>query len=161
MRREAYLKEKLLPTISFLMILLIVLPLPSFSENKENKLYVICPDKIQNLLEKSIKAIGWTYVEGYPAADGVILEIPYKIHNLKIISIRNVKGYFEHTVYFELLQLIKLHNRYLAVFERVRTRKILGDPGDLYVKIILLDENSSLPYVCGLQIDGLFGTLLR
>ena len=128
------------------MILLIVLPIPSFSENK---FHMICPDEVKNLLKKSIKVTGWVYTKKSSSLDGLILEIPYKINTLKVINIQNIKGIFAPTIYFTLIQTINLHDRYMLVFEKI------GIGNDLYVRIILLDENSSLPYVCELLYSGL------
>ncbi len=146
MRQEANLKDKWLPTISFLpVILLIVLPIPSFSENK---FHMICPDEVKSLLKTSIKVTGWVYTKNSSSPDGLILEIPRKIHTLKVINIQNAKPFFSPIFYFTLVLKINLHDKYILVFEKVKD-------GDLHVMIFLLDENSSLPYVCKLRYSGL------
>jgi len=153
MWREENLKYKWLSALSLLLVIsLVVLPIPSFSENK---FYLICPDEVKNLLKTSIKVTGWVYTEKSSIPDGLILEIPREIHTeihtLKVIDIQNIKGIFEPTVYFALLQSINLRDRYVLVFKRIGN-------GDLYVRISLLDEISlRFPYVCELQYWGLSG----
>ena len=111
---------------------------------------MICPDKVKSLLKTSIKVTGWVYTEKASLPDGLILEIPHKIRNFKVIDVQNIRGIFDPSIHFKLIQSISLRDRYVLVFKRIGS-------GDLYVRISLLDESSILPYICELQYWGVSG----
>lgn len=147
MWQEGNVRYKLLASFLLSVILLVVLTTPSFPGSR---FYMICPDKVKSLLKTSIKVTGWVYTEKASLPDGLILEIPHKIRNFKVIDVQNIRGIFDPSIHFKLIQSISLRDRYVLVFKRIGS-------GDLYVRISLLDESSILPYICELQYWGVSG----